>query len=65
MATASGMSAILIAVTNLCEAGDNFLSMSTIYGGTYNLFNVTLRKLGIECRFFGGEATEGRDRSPP
>ncbi|HOB63755.1 MAG: O-acetylhomoserine aminocarboxypropyltransferase/cysteine synthase [Clostridiales bacterium] len=58
MATASGMSAILIAVTNLCEAGDNFLSMSTIYGGTYNLFNVTLRKLGIECRFFGGEATE-------
>lgn len=58
MATASGMSAALIAILNLAEAGDNFVSMSTLYGGTYNLFNVTLRKLGIDCRFFGEDATE-------
>lgn len=58
MATASGMSATLLAILNLAESGDNFLSMSTLYGGTYNLFNVTLRKLGVNCRFFGEDATE-------
>ena len=51
LATASGMSAITLAILNVCSAGDNFVSLSTIYGGTYNLFNVTLRKLGIDCRF--------------
>lgn len=58
MACASGMSATFLTVTNLAEAGDNILSMSTIYGGTYNLLNVTLRKLGIGCRFFGEKTTE-------
>jgi len=58
MACASGMSASFLTITNLAEAGDNFISMSTIYGGTYNLFNVTLRKLGIDCRFFGEKTTE-------
>lgn len=51
LATASGMSATTLAILNVCSAGDNFISLSTIYGGTYNLFNVTLRKLGIDCRF--------------
>lgn len=60
MATASGMSATLLAILNLAESGDNFLSMSTIYGGTYNLFNVTLRKLGIECRFFNEDTTDAQ-----
>lgn len=60
MATASGMSATLLAILNLAESGDNFISMSTIYGGTYNLFNVTLRKLGIECRFFNEDTTDAQ-----
>lgn len=51
LATASGMSATTLAILNVCSAGDNFISLSTIYGGTYNLFNVTLRKLDIDCRF--------------
>ena len=51
MGTASGMSATLITVANLCHAGDNIISTATVYGGTYNLFSTTLAKLGIECRF--------------
>lgn len=58
MACASGMAATTLAVLNVCNAGDNILSMSTIYGGTYNLFNVTLPRLGIDCRFFHGDETD-------
>ena len=47
MATSSGMAATLNAVLNVCKAGDNIVSMSTIYGGSYNLFKTTLPKLGI------------------
>ena len=53
----SGMSAILMAVTNVCSAGDNIISYAKIYGGTFNLFNVTLRRLGIECRFIDAETS--------
>lgn len=49
---ASGMSAILLTVMTLCETGDNVVCASEIYGGTYNLFSVTLPKFGVECRFF-------------
>ena len=49
--TSSGQAASFYAVFNICEAGDHFISMNTIYGGTYNLFGVTLKKLGIECAF--------------
>lgn len=52
MAASSGQSANLIAILNICEAGDHILSGTNIYGGTYNLLNVTLRKLGIEVEFF-------------
>lgn len=52
IATASGMSAILLAVLNVCNAGDNIVSSRAVYGGTHNLFSVTLKKYGIECRFF-------------
>ena len=52
MAASSGQSANMIAVLNICEAGDHILSATNIYGGTYNLFNVTLRKLGIDVEFF-------------
>lgn len=58
LATSSGMSATMIASLNLLAAGDNFLAVSTVYGGTYNLFNVTLRRMGMECRFFSDTATE-------
>ena len=52
IACASGMSATLLAVLNVCNAGDNIVSASAVYGGTYNLFSVTLKKYGIETRFF-------------
>ncbi len=49
---ASGMSAILLTVMTVCGAGDNIVTASEIYGGTYNLFSVTLPKFGVESRFF-------------
>lgn len=58
MATASGMSATMLAVMTVCTAGDNLISMSAIYGGTYNLFSVTLPKYGVQTRFFTPDATD-------
>ncbi|MDD5986406.1 MAG: aminotransferase class I/II-fold pyridoxal phosphate-dependent enzyme [Eubacteriales bacterium] len=49
MCTSSGQAANLLAVLNLCDAGDSIISTPEIYGGTINLFTHTLRKLGIEC----------------
>lgn len=54
--TASGQAANFYAVFNICEAGDHFVSATTIYGGTYNLFAVTMRKLGIEVTFVDADA---------
>ncbi len=51
MLTSSGQAANFFAVFNICEAGDHFISSSSIYGGTYNLFGVTMKKMGIECTF--------------
>ncbi|MDO4714819.1 MAG: PLP-dependent transferase [Bacteroidales bacterium] len=51
MLTSSGQAANLYAILNLCEAGDNFITTNNIYGGTINLFGVSLQKMGIECRF--------------
>lgn len=51
MLTSSGQAANLMAVFNICEAGDHFISSSSIYGGTFNLFGVTMKKMGIECTF--------------
>ena len=56
--TSSGQSANFYAVFNICEAGDHIVTSNEIYGGTYNLFNVTLRKLGIDCTFVSQEASE-------
>lgn len=58
MLTSSGQSANFYAVFNICEAGDHFISTSAIYGGTFNLFGVTMKKLGIECTFVEPDATE-------
>lgn len=52
LALASGMSAITYAIQTIAQAGDNIVSVSTLYGGTYNLFAHTLPKQGIEVRFF-------------
>lgn len=51
MLTSSGQAANFYAVFNICETGDHFITSSAIYGGTYNLFSVTMRKMGIECTF--------------
>ncbi len=58
MCTSSGQAASLLSILNLCSAGDSFVSTSTIYGGTVNLFAVTLKRLGIECIFVDAEASE-------
>ena len=56
MATSSGQAASMCAILNLCSAGDSFISTSTIYGGTVNLFAVTMKKFGIECIFVDADA---------
>ena len=58
MLTSSGQAANLFAVLNICECGDHFVSASTIYGGTFNLFAITLKKMGIECTFVDADASE-------
>lgn len=57
MCTSSGQAASCFSILNLCSAGDSFISTSTIYGGTVNLFAVTLKKLGIECIFVDADAS--------
>ena len=56
--TSSGQAANFYAVFNICEAGDHIITSNEIYGGTYNLFGVTLKKLGIECTFISPEASD-------
>jgi len=56
--TSSGQAANFYAVFNICEAGDHIVTSNEIYGGTYNLFGVTLKKLGIACTFVSQEASE-------
>ena len=56
--TSSGQAANFYALFNICEAGDHFVTSNEIYGGTYNLFGVTLKKLGIECTFVSQDASE-------
>ena len=56
--TSSGQAANFYAIFNICQSGDHFVTSNEIYGGTYNLFGVTLKKLGIECTFVSQEASE-------
>ena len=56
--TSSGQAANFYAIFNICEAGDHIVTSNEIYGGTYNLFGVTLKKLGIDCTFISQEASE-------
>ncbi len=58
MLTSSGQAANFYAIFNICQAGDHFVCSSTIYGGTFNLFGVTMKKLGIDCTFIDANASE-------
>lgn len=58
MLTSSGQAANFYAIFNICQSGDHFVSSSAIYGGTFNLFAVTMKKLGIEVTFIAPDATE-------
>ena len=51
LCTSSGQAATMLAVLNICEAGDHLISTAAIYGGTFNLFAVTLKKFGIDVTF--------------
>lgn len=58
MLTSSGQAANFYALFNICETGGHFIASSSIYGGTYNLFGVTMKKMGIECTFVDQELPE-------
>ncbi len=58
LCTTSGQSASFLALFNILGSGDHFITSSTIYGGTVNLFAVTMKKLGIECSFVNQDASE-------
>ena len=59
---ASGQAAITAAILTLCHAGQNFVSSTSLYGGTWTLFSQTFRQLGIEVRFFDAHRPEEIDR---
>jgi O-acetylhomoserine (thiol)-lyase len=56
--TSSGQAANFFAIFNICEAGDHLVSSKNIYGGTFNLFGTTLKKLGIDCTFVDADASD-------
>lgn len=58
MCTSSGQAATMLAILNICDAGDHFISSSSIYGGTVNLFAFTFQKMGIECTFIDVDASQ-------
>lgn len=58
MLTSSGQAANYYAVFNICEAGDHAVMSSTVYGGTFNLLTVTMKKMGIECTVVDPDASE-------
>src|SRR5690606_19935637 len=58
LAVASGQSAQFIALTNILESGENFVTSANLYGGTYNQFKVSFKRLGIEARFTENDAPE-------
>ena len=63
LATSSGQAAQFIALTNILESGDNFVSTSYLYGGTYNQFKVQFKRLGITVNFVNGDKAEDFDKA--
>jgi len=57
LCTSSGQSASLLSILNICESGDHIIASSNIYGGTFNLFNMTLKKMGIVTTFIDPDAS--------
>ena len=62
LAFASGQAAITAAILTITHAGQNFISATSLYGGTWTLFTQTLKKLGIEVRFFNPDHPEEIDK---
>jgi len=62
LAVSSGQAAQFLAITNILEAGDNFVSTSFLYGGTYNQFKVQFKRLGITAKFAKGDEPEEFER---
>jgi O-acetylhomoserine/O-acetylserine sulfhydrylase len=62
LATASGQAAQFLALSNILQQGDNFVSTSFLYGGTYNQFKVQFKRLGIEARFAEGDSPEAFEK---
>ena len=63
MCTSSGQAATMLAVLNVCNAGDSFISTAQVYGGSVNLFSYTFKKMGIECIFVDTDASEDEIRA--
>ncbi len=63
LATSSGMSAVLITILNLVQEGDEIVTSSKIYGGTYNLFNKTFRQMGINVKFVNTDNLEDYEKA--
>ncbi|MBO5806270.1 MAG: O-acetylhomoserine aminocarboxypropyltransferase/cysteine synthase [Tidjanibacter sp.] len=62
LAVSSGMSAQLVVITSLCKAGDNIVAAPLLYGGTFNQFKITFRKMGIDCRRAENDSVEAFER---
>ncbi len=62
LAVSSGQAAQFIALNNILQTGDNFVSTSFLYGGTYNQFKVAFKRLGVEVRFAEGDTTEAFEK---
>src|ERR1700712_6052961 len=62
LATGSGQAAQFLALNNILQAGDNFVSTSFLYGGTYNQFKVAFKRLGIDVRFADGDKAESFEK---
>src|SRR6202008_4811752 len=62
LATSSGQAAQFLALNNILQAGDNFVSTSYLYGGTYNQFKVAFRRLGIDVRFAEDDSAESLEK---
>lgn len=58
MCITSGQAAVLLSLLNICDAGDSFISLTEIYGGSVNLFSYTLKRLGIECIYIDKNASD-------
>ena len=63
MCTSSGQAATLLAILNICNAGDSFVSAAQVYGGSINLFSFTFKRFGIECIFVDTDASEDEIRA--